>query len=93
MTEIHISLIEKALTAKGFVAQDTHHTIYWLYVDGRKRQIHTYISHGQRRADDWLLGQMARQLKLTKTQFLALVECTMSGSEYVRIMRAAGHIQ
>ena len=93
MTEIHISLIEKALAAKGFVPQETHHTIYWLYVDGQKRRIHTYISHGQRRADDWLLGQMAKQLKLTKKQFLALVECTMNGSEYVRLMRDAGHVQ
>jgi hypothetical protein len=84
MTEVHVSRILTALTSKGFVLQETHHTMLWLEVAGKKTPIHTWISHGQRRVDDWLLGQMAKQLKITKKQFLALIDCSFSNAGYVQ---------
>jgi hypothetical protein len=92
MTEIHVSRAITSLTSKGFIEQNTHHRMLWLVVAGRKTPIHTWISHNQRRIDDWLMSQMSKQLHLTKKQFIALVDCTLSEEEYVRMMRVGGFL-
>lgn len=68
MTELHVSRIINALTSKGFGEYDTHHKMLWLFVDGNKTRIHTWVSHA-------------------KKQFIALVDCTLSEEEYIRMMR------
>lgn len=77
--------IEAALERKGFVADDTHHTIfvYWS-VDGKKTPIRTRTSHGSshKTIGDSLLSQMAKQVKLTNKKFLELVDCTLDQVGY-----------
>jgi len=61
--------IRSSLTSKGFVEDNTHHCYFWLYVKGKKSEIYTYFSHGAKECDNFLLSQMAGQLKLSRRQF------------------------
>ena len=78
MSEIRVSRIVNALLTKGFVAYESHHTMYWLVVAGRTTDIRTRISHGQRQADNWLLAQIAKQLHLSKQELLSFIDGEIS---------------
>ncbi len=52
--------------------------------------IFTIISHNLKEYSDSLLGKMARQLKLEKSDFVELVECTLSKEMYYNILRKKG---
>ncbi len=67
--------------------------MFWFVVDGRKTPIHTWFSHGRKKADDWLLNHVANEMRLTKQELLAFVECTLSASEYLRLLVERGHIR
>lgn len=51
----------------------------------------TLMSHGSRPKDlsDGRIAQMARQCHLSKQQFLALIECTLTRESYERHLRKA----
>lgn len=58
------------------------HEWYELHLPG-KPPIRTKISRHNRDYSDALLGKMARQLRVRKAFFLAVVDCIKSCSEYV----------
>lgn len=78
------------LTRKGFQASENDHTFLHLFVDGRKTIVYTKVSHGEKEIGDKLLGLMARQLRLSKREFLDLVECPLSEDAYILLLRAKG---
>lgn len=80
------------LTRKGFVRRENDHTFLHLYVGGRKTAIYTKVSHGAKEISDKLLGVMARQVRLSRQQFLALVDCRLSEADYLRILRESNAI-
>ncbi|HEX4338512.1 MAG TPA: hypothetical protein VH062_21555 [Polyangiaceae bacterium] len=86
--------IEASLKRKGFVEEDRRHRFSTLVVGGQKAGITTMTSKGTgyRTLDDSLVGQMAKQLKLTKKQFVELVNCTMTFDEYVALLNEAGEL-
>lgn len=84
--------IKGALTNKGFSADDTHHTIYWFFARDKKTSINTKISQGEREIGDPLIALMARQMRLTKGDFVKFVSCEISGEEYLAKLQDAGHV-
>lgn len=85
--------IESALLAKGFGRKNSGHRALHYYSDGRKTHITTWMSHSSKRdVDKSLVGNMARQCKLTKAEFASLVDCSMTGSDYYDILRARGEL-
>lgn len=85
--------IDSALTGKGFEReQGRDHHSYRLYIGKTKQAIGTRMSMGtsHRTIGDPLLGKMARQLMLTKSDFLDLVDCDMDGPAYIAKLRANG---
>ena len=85
--------VSSRLCAKGFVRKDdADHCQYFLYVDGFKTRIRTKMSHGEREIGDALILKMAKQLKLSKIDFLDLVDCRLDGETYVQKMKDAGEI-
>jgi hypothetical protein len=78
------------LLKKGFSIRENDHTFYHLFIDGKKTIVSTKISHGEKEIGDRLLGMMARQLRLTKRNFLDLVDCPLTLDEYVKLLREAG---
>ena len=77
--------IDTALCKKGFYCEtDSDHLCYFL----TGSNVRTKMSHGMRGRDigPELLSLMARQLHLTKKQFLALIDCTMDEDGYRAII-------
>jgi hypothetical protein len=82
------------LLKKGFVEEEYgDHKKLRLYVDGERTRIHTRYSHGARECDDYILGQMAMHLRLSRARLNDLIDCKMGGGEYVRILREMGVIK
>jgi len=87
--------IEAALTGKGFRQEnnDHHFFVYWS-LDGKKTRARTKTSHTKKHKDigDGLLAEMARQCKLNKAQFVALVDCPMTQAGYERVLEQIGEL-
>ena len=86
MTTRDRNKIEAGLKSKGFKRVESHHHIfiYWT-LSGKKTAIHTRTSHGSKykTLGDSLLGNMAKQCGgLSKSNFLKLVDCTLSREEF-----------
>lgn len=85
--------IDSALQRKGFEKIEGDHWfyIYW-NLSGKKTMKKTKISRGtsHKTVGDILLGKMARQIGLSKMQFLELVDCTLSRSAYESVAFPAG---
>lgn len=80
------------LARKGFRTKENDHTFLHLFVHDRKTAIYTKVSHGEKQIGDKLLGLMARQVQLSRREFLELVDCSLSQDEYLAILRAKGAI-
>lgn len=76
-------LVEAGLQNKGFRLENSHHRFYIYYTQqGEKTAVRTRTSQGGNELDDFLLGQMAKQCRLTKPVFLELVDCTLDQASY-----------
>jgi len=88
--------IDSALSKKGFRRDNGHdHVFYYLTLaNGRNAGIKTKISHGVtgETIDVNLTSLMARQLRLTKAQFLGFIDCTISEEDYRTILREQGEV-
>ena len=81
--------IEAALLAKGFGRKNSGHRVLHYYREGRKTHITTWLSHSsQRDVGKALAGAIARQCRLTKSEFTSFVDCEMTGSDYYDVLRA-----
>jgi len=86
--------VKQALCAKGFKEDNGRdHNYYFFHYQGKKSQINTKISHNEKDLDDYLCTAMAKQVKLTKKQFGALVDCALTGQAYEQILVTAGHVR
>lgn len=71
--------VEHGLKNKGFLVADSHHHYFIYYsLEGKKTSVKTKTSHGQREISDDLIAKMARQLKVSRSVFLNLVDCPLS---------------
>jgi hypothetical protein len=83
---------DSSLTKKGFRTRNSKDKYYHFYVDGKKTAVYTFMSQGEREIHDGLVGQMCKQVKLNKKEFLALIECTLSEPDYRQLLEDRGHI-
>lgn len=60
--------------------------MYWLIIDNKRTGIHTRLSHGEREADDWIQRQVAKQMKLSPSEFTEFVECTIDETRYAELI-------
>ena len=74
MTRLKTRSIVSSLTRKGFVEVDGDHRRFIYYSDGKKTEIWTKVSHNSGDLGEHLIHEMARQTRLSKPDFLALVE-------------------
>jgi hypothetical protein len=84
--------IASSLTKKGFRRREDRDAYFHLYVNERKTPIFTKMSQGETEIHDGLLGAMARQLQLSKRDFLRLVDCPLTHGQYVQSLRRDGRI-
>ena len=84
--------VASGLEKKGFRRRENDHAFFHLWIGEKKTAIYTKISHGERDIGDNLLSLMARQVRLSKKQFVELLECPLTFAEYIRMLRAGGHV-
>ena len=91
MSAYNVREVARALKRKGFEPDHGDHEYLRLVVDGRKTPIRTHVSHGKGfDVGPNLLAQMARQARLSNSEFRDLVDCPLSHEEYVRILKRDG---
>ncbi|MDI9349347.1 MAG: hypothetical protein QM537_05035 [Candidatus Symbiobacter sp.] len=84
---------ETGLLNKGFVRSDNdHHYFRYYTIDGRKTDILTKTSHGGKDIQDDILSLMARQCKLSRKEFLDLIDCPLSREQYEKILTDKGFL-
>jgi hypothetical protein len=94
MTEVHAHRFSNALVTKGFArVESKHHTMFWLVVRGTRTSIRTRISHGQRKVDDALLSEIAKELYLSKRDLLRFIQCEITAEAYADLMIGRGHLR
>ena len=76
--------IEASLKKKGFTLETTDHRYYKLYDSDKYTGIYTKISTGSSYKDysDSLLGKIARQLRLSKSELCDFIDCPMDEKQY-----------
>lgn len=93
MASIKSNDISKALNKKGFLEEEKKHHTYYYFTDrfGRSLPIYTYLSRGSgMEYDDFLLGQMATQLKIKRKKLIELIKCTYKEAAYREFLEEAG---
>jgi predicted RNA binding protein YcfA (HicA-like mRNA interferase family) len=86
--------IASALKTKGFDESLRDHRYYtYRSKSGLLSHIYTKISHSGKTIDDGLIGQMAKQVRLKKPQFLDLVKCPLSRDRYEELLIEQGEIE
>ncbi len=81
--------VEDGLEKKGFIRKEgDHHRFIYYTQQGKKSSIQTKTSHTPKMKEigDNLLGQMAGQCKLTKSEFFKLLDCPLSRKDYEAIL-------
>ncbi len=81
----------KNLKKKGFAEYDGDHKFLEYYHKG-KLILHTKISHGEKELNDFLIAQMSKQCKISKLDFVDLVNCPLSEEAYALKLIEAGII-
>lgn len=84
--------IESALSRKGFQVKQSHHKYYILFVDGKKTNIRTFISHGIKEYNKTLLSSMKNQLHLSSNEFNDLISCPLTRESLIEIYSKNGLI-
>lgn len=80
--------IKNSLTKKGFEENSARDHRYFFYKhNGKRTIIKTKMSHGKSEIGNPLISKMARDVKLSKDEFIRLINCTLSGSEYYEIIK------
>lgn len=90
MTQLKPRVVERGLTSKGFRPSEGDHLRFVFYYGGKKTEIRTMVSHNSRDIGDELIHRMATQTRLSKSDFVELISCTLSEVEYIAKLRTAG---
>ncbi len=86
--------VEAALKKKGFRQDDgDHHWFFYWTAEGKKTPVRTKTSHGGTKdLGDGLLKEMARQVRISKVQFLDLVDCPMNRDQYQQLLKDGDYL-
>lgn len=78
------------LGKKGFLQDETDHKHLILYVNGKKTEVRTKVSHGASEINDYLINTMSIQVHLEKREFIDLVYCPLSFADYIKKLNTQG---
>ena len=88
------SEVEKSLGVKGFQpAKGDHNYFHYYSKAGKKTRVFTKTSHGSREIDDSLLSCMARQVKLSRSDFDRLIDCPLDRDTYEKKLIEQGVVE
>lgn len=90
-----VNKLSKVLAKKGFVKdpEKDHHKFYYLYVDGKKTHIHTYLSHGINEYGNELMAEIKKQLKFKSSNDCdRFFDCPMTKEKYIEHLKTNGEL-
>jgi len=80
------SAISNSLQKKGFILEEdhTHKCFFYWSKNGKRTKVRTMVSHGTKYKviGDNLLALMSKQCKLSKAEFLELIDCPLTREDY-----------
>ncbi len=94
MSILKCDKVSRAMKKKGFstVSKRSKHVAYTFYHNGVRQAITTHMSHNNQDIDNFLQKEMAEQMHLSKTEFLELVNCSLSGEDLIEKYTESGLI-
>ncbi len=89
--------IEKALREKGFEISKKNkrrkHFVYTFIYNGKKTSIRTYISLSHPEYGNKLLSLIAKELKISNSNVLGLIDCPFSKEDLIKTYLREGIIK
>jgi len=83
-------IVRSSLLKKGFIEKECGAHRKLQFTAGSRASVRTYYSHGSKECDDYILGQMAIHLKLSRAQLDDLIDCPLSREAYIEILKGQG---
>lgn len=79
--------LQRALRRKLRAVEDRrrHHVFWWLEVDGREYRVAKYSHSSRGQLPQYILSDTAKRLKLSQAELDDLVNCPLSGEEFLRL--------
>ena len=86
--------VRASLCKKGFQEfVDGHHRYYYFVHNGLIKNIRTKMSHNNQDIDDYLQSQMAKQIFLSKKNFIRFATCELTEQEYIKQLMMLGYME
>jgi hypothetical protein len=93
MTALKANTVCKALQKKCFViksGRNNHLRFVFCTKEGLKTRVTTYMSHNHQDIDDYLVKNMAAQVRLSKSEFAEMVSCSLGYDELIKLYEEQG---
>ena len=87
--------IVASLLKKGFELnpKKEHHEFYYLVINGKKHNIYTYMSHGNKELNKSILSMIKKQLKFDTTEnFDNFIDCPFTKENYLMMLNETGYL-
>ena len=78
--------LESALLSKGFqeALGRRRHRFFHFHHEGKKTDLFTHTSHGEKDFDEFLLNKRKKQMRLSKKQMIDFIECKFTDEMYLK---------
>jgi len=90
MNPLDSKMTYKSMCKKGFkdtVNKSNDHKRVEFWYNGKLTRCRTKFSHNGQEINDYLISEMAKQVSLSKKEFVEFAKCNLSEDEYVTILR------
>ena len=79
--------LQQALRRKRGAVEDRrrHHVFWWLETDGREYRVAKFSHSSRGQLPQYILSDTAKRLKLSNAELDDLVNCPLSGEEFLRL--------
>lgn len=92
MASLNANKTRQSLLKKGFKKYEGDHHFFLYFYDG-KLVAKTKVSHNDQDIGDGLISKMYKQCKVSKNQFLDLINCPLDEAGYIDILKNQGLLQ
>lgn len=91
ITAKDLQKVVRKLNLERGAGKRSAHPVYWYYLDGKKmlRVTMPNIHGGSSAVSTGFLDSVRENLRMTRPQFVDLVDCPLSADEFERIVRSA----
>lgn len=95
MPVLKCNKVRNSLIKKGFctVSGRQKHVVFTFCHGGELQAVSTHMSHNNQEICDFLQNEMAKQMHITKSEFLDFVKCSISKEDLIHKYKEKGLIK